>query len=78
MTTEERRIDTPHGEARIVVRRARGAIATLLARFASGAIDILVGTQMLAKGHDFPRVTLDGVMIDGPFIVKARAILAAQ
>ncbi|HEX5917937.1 MAG TPA: hypothetical protein VFY76_08790, partial [Nocardioides sp.] len=29
MTTEERRIDTPHGEARMVVRRARGAVATL-------------------------------------------------
>ena len=40
MTTEERRIDTPHGEARLVVRRARGAVATLLlSHGAGGGID---------------------------------------
>jgi primosomal protein N' (replication factor Y) len=42
--------------------RRKGAIRTLLARFAGGAIDVLVGTQMIAKGHDFPRVTLVGVI----------------
>ena len=42
--------------------RRRGAIAALLARFAAREIDILVGTQMIAKGHDFPRVTLVGVI----------------
>lgn len=42
--------------------RRRGAIAGLLSRFAGGAVDILVGTQMIAKGHDFPRVTLVGVI----------------
>ena len=31
-------------------------------RFAAGELDVLVGTQMIAKGHDFPRVTLVGVI----------------
>ncbi|MGE0393375.1 MAG: primosomal protein N' [Vicinamibacterales bacterium] len=42
--------------------RKRGTLATLLAQFAAGEIDVLVGTQMIAKGHDFPRVTLVGVI----------------
>ena len=32
----------------------RGAIQAVLARFARGEIDVIVGTQMIAKGHDFP------------------------
>jgi primosomal protein N' (replication factor Y) len=42
--------------------RRRGAQEALLRRFDRGEIDILVGTQMIAKGHDFPRVTLVGVI----------------
>ncbi|PWT86288.1 MAG: primosomal protein N' [Blastocatellia bacterium] len=42
--------------------RRKGALAGLLRRFREGDLDILVGTQMIAKGHDFPRVTLVGVI----------------
>ena len=42
--------------------RQQGAAARLLGRFADGNVDVLVGTQMVAKGHDFPRVTLVGVV----------------
>lgn len=40
----------------------KGAHEALLRRFDRGEIDVLVGTQMIAKGHDFPRVTLVGVL----------------
>jgi primosomal protein N' (replication factor Y) len=42
--------------------RRKGALTSVLARFAAGELDVLVGTQMIAKGHDFPRVTLVGVI----------------
>jgi primosomal protein N' (replication factor Y) (superfamily II helicase) len=42
--------------------RRRGAIARVLQRFARREVDVLVGTQMIAKGHDFPQVTLVGVI----------------
>ncbi|HET6612618.1 MAG TPA: primosomal protein N' [Kofleriaceae bacterium] len=37
-------------------------VEAILARFAAGELDILVGTQMVTKGHDFPRVTVVGVL----------------
>ncbi|MBI4559444.1 MAG: primosomal protein N', partial [Candidatus Hydrogenedentes bacterium] len=40
----------------------KGGHAKILRRFAAQEIDILVGTQMIAKGHDFPAVTLVGVI----------------
>lgn len=36
----------------------KGTLLDTLQEFKAGDIDILVGTQMIAKGHDFPRVTL--------------------
>ncbi len=40
----------------------RGGHARILKRLEKGEIDILIGTQMIAKGHDYPGVTLVGVV----------------
>lgn len=42
--------------------RRRGSLEHLFMEFAAGTIELLVGTQMLAKGHDFHNVTLVGVI----------------
>ena len=39
------------------------ALQKLLNRFRNHEIDVLVGTQMVTKGHDFPKVTLVGVLL---------------
>ncbi len=40
----------------------RGGHARILKRLEEGSIDILIGTQMIAKGHDYPGVTLVGIV----------------
>jgi primosomal protein N' (replication factor Y) len=57
-------IRRPDGQAVRVVRidadttKLKGALESQLAQVHAGDVDVLVGTQMIAKGHDFRRITL--------------------
>lgn len=44
------------------IARQKGVLEDTLARFRTGELNVLVGTQMVAKGLDFPNVTLVGVI----------------
>ena len=57
-------VGNPEGDPVVVARidadstRLSGSLQAQLAQVHSGAVDVLVGTQMVAKGHDFRRITL--------------------
>ncbi|WP_144730762.1 replication restart helicase PriA [Extensimonas perlucida] len=74
----------PDGTPARVVRidadstRAKGALQSQLAQVHAGEVDVLVGTQMIAKGHDFRRITLvaavqpDGALFSSDFRAPER------
>ncbi|RMX05844.1 primosomal protein N' [Corticibacter populi] len=74
----------PDGRAPLVLRidadstRHKGALQQSLAQVHSGAVDVLVGTQMIAKGHDFRRIGLvavaqpDGALYSSDFRAPER------
>ena len=58
--------------------KLKGALQTQLAQVHSGEVDVLIGTQMVAKGHDFRRITLvaavqpDGALFSSDFRATER------
>jgi hypothetical protein len=76
--------DCPEGEPLRIARidadstRLKGTLETQLAAVHAGEVDVLVGTQMIAKGHDFRRITLvaavnpDGALFSSDFRAPER------
>jgi primosomal protein N' (replication factor Y) len=77
-------ITRPDGSPLVIARidadttRLKGALASQLASVHAGEVDVLVGTQMIAKGHDFRRITLvaavnpDGALFSSDFRAPER------
>ncbi|MBO4700502.1 MAG: primosomal protein N' [Alphaproteobacteria bacterium] len=62
---EEVKSRFPHARTALVssdTMMSRGALERLVAKMESGELDIVIGTQILAKGHHFPNLTLVGVV----------------
>ncbi len=61
-------VTRPDGQPVRIVRidadttRLKGSLESQLAQVHAGEVDVLVGTQMIAKGHDFRRITLVGAV----------------
>ena len=79
-----RNVITPERRAARVARidadstKPKGALEEQLAQVHAGEVDVLVGTQMVAKGHDFRRITLvaavqpDGALFSSDFRAPER------
>lgn len=79
-----RNVQRPDGNPARVARidadttKAKGALEAQLAQVHAGEVDVLVGTQMIAKGHDFRRITLvaavqpDGALFSSDFRAPER------
>ena len=77
-------VKRPNGEPVKVMRidadstKLKGSLEAQLAGVHSGEVDVLVGTQMIAKGHDFRRITLvaavnpDGALFSSDFRAPER------
>ena len=77
-------VKRPNGETVKVMRidadstKLKGSLEVQLAGVHSGEVDVLVGTQMIAKGHDFRRITLvaavnpDGALFSSDFRAPER------
>jgi primosomal protein N' (replication factor Y) len=84
LATELEGVVRPDGGAPRIARidadstRAKGALESQLAQVHAGEVDVLVGTQMIAKGHDFRRVSLvaaidtDGALFSSDFRAPER------
>lgn len=70
----------PEARSRIVTSdtiRTADDMGRLIAEVAAGEVEILIGTQILAKGHDFPKLTLVGV-IDADLGLEGGDLRAAE
>lgn len=75
MTSIERRIDTPHGEARLVVDQARRPVATvLLSHGAGNGVDT---ADLEALAHHLPRNGVTVVRLEQPWKVAGRRVATA-
>ena len=73
--SSERRIDTPHGEARLVTDRARSPFATLLLSHGAGAgVDT---ADLEAIAHHLPRNGITVVRLEQPWRVAGRKVATA-